>query len=167
MSEAAFSPLNLPFCGPLGLPNTRFDILEVGDRPLGPFDPEMVALLAAASSQEGIRVHTGIRIASIQKKAGEYLIRTDTRRSFKADLVVHGAGRVPKIESLNLKVGGIHYSRRGIRVDGGMQTSSEVYAVGDCAATIQWRGWQIMKPIVRRKILKPTGGLSEKNTDRL
>ena len=126
------------FAARLGLPNVRIDILEVTDRPLGPFDPEMVDLLVAASAEEGIRVHTGIHIASIQKKTNEYIIRTDPRRIFKADLVVHGAGRIPNVEFLDLMAGKIQYSKKGISVDGGMKTSNPcVYAIGDCAATIQ------------------------------
>jgi len=118
--------------------NVRIDILEVADRPLGPFDTEMVELLVAASEEEGIRTHTGIQITSIQKKTGETIIRTDPRRTFKADLVVHGAGRIPNVEFLDLEAGKIHYSKKGITVDGGMKTSNpRVYAIGDCAATIQ------------------------------
>ncbi|MDF1590703.1 MAG: NAD(P)/FAD-dependent oxidoreductase [Desulfobacterales bacterium] len=126
------------FAARLGLSNVRIDILEVTDRPLGPFDPEMVDLLMAASREEGIRVHTGIQITSIQKKAGETIIRTDPRRIFKADLVVHGAGRIPNVEFLDLEAGKIQYSKKGVTVDKGMKTSNpRVYAVGDCAATIQ------------------------------
>jgi len=126
------------FAARLGSPNTRIDILEVGDRPLGPFDPEMVDLLVGASREEGIRVHTGIRITSIQKKAGETITRTDSRRTFKADLAVHGAGRIPNIDALDLNAGKIDYDAKGIQVDEGMKTTNpRVYAIGDCAATPQ------------------------------
>ncbi len=126
------------FAARLGPVNRRIDILEVGDRPLGPFDAEMVDLLTEASRQEGIRLHTSIRITSIQKKSGEYVIRTDSKRTFKADRVVHGAGRVPDITDLDLESGKIDSSPRGIFVDARMKTSNpRVYAAGDCAATIQ------------------------------
>jgi glutathione reductase (NADPH) len=126
------------FAARLGSPKVRIDILEASDRPLGPFDPEMVDLLVAVSGKEGIRVQTGIHITSIQKKSGETIIRTDSRRTFKADLVVHGAGRIPDIKALDLEAGKIHYTAKGITVDEGMKTSNpRVYAIGDCAATIQ------------------------------
>lgn len=126
------------FAARLGPPKVRTDILEVGDRPLGPFDPEMVELLVAASQEEGINIHTGVQIRSIQKKAGEYVIRFDSKRPMKADLVVHGAGRMPDIDALNLEAGQIQYAQKGITVDERMKTSNpRVYAVGDCAATIQ------------------------------
>jgi len=143
-------------------PNVRIDILEVTDRPLGPFDPEMVDLLVAASGEEGIRVHTGIHITSIQKKAGEYVIRTDSRRIFKADLVVHGAGRMPDIEALNLGAGKIRYSKRGIAVDETMRTSNpRVYALGDCAATIQLARVADFEAHVAAKNILAQRGLSE------
>jgi len=150
------------FAARLGSPNIRTDILEVGDRPLGPFDPEMVDLLVAASGEAGIRVHTGVQIASIQKKAGEYIIRTDSRRSFKADLVVHGAGRMPDIEALNLGAGKIRYSKRGIAVDETMRTSNpRVYALGDCAATIQLARVADFEAHVAAKNILAQRGLSE------
>ena len=126
------------FAARLGLPKVRIDILEVAERPLGPFDPEMAGLLVAASEAEGIRIHTGIRITSIHKKAGAYTVRTESGRTFKSDLVVHGAGRIPDIEALELEAGKVDYSKKGIAVDAEMKTSNpRVYAIGDCAATVQ------------------------------
>ena len=58
--------------------------------------------------------------------------------SFPADLIVHGAGRVPNVEELALDTAGIAYSPRGVAVDERMRTSNpRVFAIGDCAATIQ------------------------------
>lgn len=63
---------------------------------------------------------------------------TENGEVIAADLVVHGAGRVPDIEALFLEAGGIASSRRGITVDAGMRTSNpRIFAVGDCAATLQ------------------------------
>ena len=41
------------FAARLGPRNIRVRIMEVGNRPLGPFDSEMVELLVEASSEEG------------------------------------------------------------------------------------------------------------------
>jgi glutathione reductase (NADPH) len=57
---------------------------------------------------------------------------------FEADLVVNGAGRYPDIEHLELKRADIQISRAGILVNKDMTTTNpNVYAVGDCAATVQ------------------------------
>ena len=129
------------FAARLGDPGRKTVILEVSDRPLGSFDSEMVTLLKDASAAEGIRVHCQVEITAIEKighPESRYLIRTAGGETFTADLVVHGAGRVPDLEDLGLDAARINYSRQGITVDETMRTTnSRVFAVGDCAATIQ------------------------------
>lgn len=122
----------------LGTENCQTVILEAGDRPLGPFDAEMVDLLVKASREAGIEVHTRVQITAITKTGGDLVVHTAAGRVFKADQVVHAAGRVPDIEDLDLNSAGIAYRRQGIRVDAYMRTSNpKVFAIGDCAATIQ------------------------------
>ncbi|UCF93003.1 MAG: NAD(P)/FAD-dependent oxidoreductase [Desulfobacterales bacterium] len=126
------------FAARLGPPNSRNIILEVRDRPLDPFDEEMVGLLVDASRAEGIEVHTNIEIAAITQRSAEFLVTTASGQTFAADLVVHGAGREPNRAGLGLEAGGIESSARGITVDTRMRTSNpQVFAVGDCAATVQ------------------------------
>lgn len=126
------------FAARLGPPDTRCTILEAGPRPLGPFDAEMVELLTTASAGEGIDVHCNITINRIEKTSDGYAVTTKENQRFAADLVVNCAGRSPAIDTLDLDTAGIDASRRGIQVDAFMTTTSpQVYAVGDCAATIQ------------------------------
>ena len=126
------------FAARLGPKNVRVRIFEVSDRPLGPFDAEMVELLVEASGEEGIEVHTNVQIASIDRRPSGFMVVTGKGESLTADLVVHGAGRSPNIEELNLRAGEITYSARGITVDERMCTANpNVFAIGDCASTIQ------------------------------
>ena len=54
------------------------------------------------------------------------------------DVVVNSAGRMADIEDLDLDRAGVRNSKRGISVNTRMQTTQpHIYAVGDCAATIQ------------------------------
>jgi len=58
--------------------------------------------------------------------------------TIKADLVVHGAGRVPNLSNLNLDVGNIKYdSRKGVSVNEYLQSisNSSVYSAGDVSDT--------------------------------
>lgn len=126
------------FAARLGSKNIKAVIVEAGDRPLGPFDSEMVELLLEASHHEGIQVFTKVLINSVQKKKKELIVKTESGDTFETDLVVHGAGRTADIEDLNLDVGGIRFSKKGIAVNKQMRTSNpKVFAVGDCADSIQ------------------------------
>ena len=126
------------FAARLGPANSRLVILEAGDRPLGPFDAEMVDLLVQASGDVNIDVITGVQIVAIEKHAAEFSVKTRSGQSYETDLVVHGAGRTPNIEGLDLEAGGVTFDRRGIVVNERMMTSNPVvYAVGDCADSIQ------------------------------
>ena len=58
--------------------------------------------------------------------------------TIKADLVVHGAGRVPNLSNLNLDVGNIKYdSKKGVSVNEYLQSISNscVYSAGDVSDT--------------------------------
>lgn len=113
-------------------------ILEASDRPLGPFDAEMVALLSGLSAEEGIEILCNVEITAIGKDSGEFHVTTASGKIFKADLVVHGAGRSANLGPLELEKAGIDYTPRGISVSREMVTTNpKVYAVGDCAATPQ------------------------------
>ena len=56
---------------------------------------------------------------------------TDSLKSMKADMVVHGAGRVPNTEGLDLIMGKIEHTNRGIKVNEYLQSISNpaVYAL--------------------------------------
>lgn len=126
------------FASALGAKNSHIVILEAGDRPLGPFDAEMVDLLIQASREVNIDIVTGVQIESIEKHAAGFSVKTRSGLSYETDLVVHGAGRTPDIEMLDLNAGGVTFSRRGIIVNAHMMTSNpRVYAVGDCAESVQ------------------------------
>jgi glutathione reductase (NADPH) len=126
------------FAARLGANPKEVYILEAMDRPLGPFDTDMVEQLVKATRAEGIQVCTGIGIQSIIREAAGFIINLSSGERIETDLVVHGAGRVANIAALNLQAAGISYNRRGIEVDARMMTSNpKVFAVGDSAATLQ------------------------------
>ena len=126
------------FAARLGPENSHLVILEAGDRPLGPFDAEMVDLLVQASGEVNIDIITGVQIDAIEKNAAGFLVKTRSGQSHQTDRVVHGAGRIPNIEALDLNAGDVVFNKRGIVVNAYMMTSNpNVYAVGDCADSVQ------------------------------
>ena len=126
------------FAARLGPSDTRCTILEAGARPLGPFDADMVQRLVVASADEGIDVRCDVEITGIQSAGSGFSVATADGRHVDADLVVNGAGRKAAIDDLDLEKAGIETARGAIRVDERMTTTNgNVWAVGDCAASIQ------------------------------
>ena len=117
---------------------SRVTILHRHQRPLGQFDPDLVAQLVSRSRAAGIEVSLGTEVQGIEKVGARYRITTsDGHIADEADLVVHGVGRVPDIDELMLDVGGVQGSRAGVHVNEYLQSVSNplVWAAGDCAAT--------------------------------
>jgi glutathione reductase (NADPH) len=75
------------------------------------------------------------------EKSGEklsvHVSSAGAQKAFEADLVVHGAGRVPEIDDLNLAAAGVEAEERGVRVNEYLQSISNpaVFAAGDAAAS--------------------------------
>ena len=112
-------------------------ILHRGARPLEGFDADLVAELTLATQEVGIDIQLQVEVTAIEQSSEGYVVRTSNGASVEGDLVVHGAGRVPAIDSLDLEKAGIEYSSRGIIVNEYQQSVSNpaIYAAGDVAAT--------------------------------
>jgi glutathione reductase (NADPH) len=115
-------------------------ILHRSEKPLSPFDSEMVDILVKASEALGIKILTNKPVVSVEKKDNGFLVRTESKKgaqsenlSFYPDMVVNGAGRVPNIEDLRLENAKVKAEKNGIIVDKQMRTSNpHIYAGGDC-----------------------------------
>lgn len=112
-------------------------VLEMMDRPLGNFDPDLVGMLVEATEELGIDLRTNAKVAKIEKQGDEFVVtveRPDGTETVTCDLVVHGTGRAPNIDGLNLEAAGVEYARRGIKVSDAMRTTNPaIFAAGDCA----------------------------------
>lgn len=120
--------------------NTRCTVIHPRDRPLSPFDPDLVDLLVAASKNDaGIDFVPNSRVCEIRQEGDVYKVvagdESGGTTEVETDMVVHGAGRVPNLEGLDLEAGGVEYTSRGITVNEYMQNpgNPDVYAAGDCA----------------------------------
>ncbi len=81
-------------------------ILHRGERPLEGFDPDLVAQLVKKTKRLGATLKVRMQVESIKKMSDSLTVHASVpdgqTEVFAADLVVHGAGRVPEIDDLNL-----------------------------------------------------------------
>ncbi|UCD35634.1 MAG: NAD(P)/FAD-dependent oxidoreductase, partial [Nitrospiraceae bacterium] len=92
-------------------------ILTRGGRVLKRFDPDLAALLLESSERDGITVALNQQILRIEKTDAGFSVFAESGgrdQEYRADLVVHGAGRVPDIDGLDPEAGGIKASPEGI-----------------------------------------------------
>jgi glutathione reductase (NADPH) len=111
-------------------------ILHRGPRPLEAFDPDLVDMLVRRTRELGIRVE----VSAVEATDSGLVVRglqQGRERSFEADLAVHGAGRVPELDDLDLDAAGVKRERGGVTVNQFLQSVSNpaVYAGGDAAAS--------------------------------
>ncbi len=116
-------------------------LLHRGPRPLVGFDPDLVDLLVERTRELGVDVQLQTVVEAIEGAPGRLTVHASTageKRRFEADMVVHGAGRVPEIDDLDLDAAGVEWDeRRGVKVNEYLQSVSNpmVYAAGDAAAS--------------------------------
>jgi glutathione reductase (NADPH) len=115
-------------------------IVHQGERPLNTFDPDLVNLLVERSRALGIDVRLGAVVTRIRKAGTVFTVQVDApspTSQVEAEMVVHGAGRVPEIDDLNLDEVGIRWDQHGVTVNEYLQSVSNpaVYAAGDAAAS--------------------------------
>ncbi len=115
-------------------------ILHRGQRPLEGFDPDLVSQLVGRTERLGVNVEVGTEVEGIEKSGDRLSVHASAgneRKMFEAELVVHGAGRVPEISDLNLATARVQAEERGILVNEYLQSISNpaVYAAGDAAAS--------------------------------
>lgn len=114
-------------------------ILHRGPRPLLRFDSDLVDRLVDKSRSLGIDVRLDTSVTSVERLTSGLVVigqHGEDEAQFQADLVVHGAGRVPAIDGLDLAVAGVDAVGRRIMLNEFLQSVSNpaVYAAGDAAA---------------------------------
>jgi glutathione reductase (NADPH) len=129
---------------------TKVTILHRGKRPLNHFDPDLVDRLVQATHELGIDVKLQTEVKKIEKKSSGVFIVNASRKdeavinnndrniAIETNMVVHGGGRVPEIDDLNLEEARTDYDpRKGIKVNEYLQSTSNpaVYAAGDAAGS--------------------------------
>ena len=115
-------------------------IVDRGSRPLKRFDPDLVDLLVARGAEVGIDVRAETTVSSVERVRSAYRVTVEVagiEAVIETDLVVHGAGRLPQLSTLDLDAADVAYGLEGVTVAGHLQSSTNpaVYAAGDSADT--------------------------------
>lgn len=108
---------------------------------LPPFDSDCTDRLVTHSRELGMQIHLNTDATHVRQTEEGFEVGTRSRdgseQTYAADLVVHGAGRVPNVDALNLEAGSVAAGRGGVTVNKYLQstTNPRVYAAGDVADT--------------------------------
>ena len=105
----------------------KVQILHRGARPLKGFDSDLVEQLTLATLDIGVDVRLKTNVKALEKYHDHLIVKAssdNTEQKFEADMVVHGAGRVPDIEDLDLEKADVKSNNKGILVNEYLQSVS-------------------------------------------
>ncbi len=153
--EIGFVPESLVLIGggPVGVEmaqifamlGARVTLLEAMPRILGPVDSVLAGLLAERLAADGIDIHAGVTVESIEGTEDKHTIRFTQGGKSKdagAQVVAIVAGRHPNVSGLGLETTAIRHDRHGLKVDETLQTDeSGIYATGDLVGNPMFAHW--------------------------
>ncbi len=98
-------------------------------------DSDIGASLGAALEEDGIEVHTGIKLKRIERVGSRKRVvaqRGPEELVVEADEIFMALGRRPNVESFGLEAAGVGFDRKGVKVDEYLQTTNpDIFAAGD------------------------------------
>lgn len=118
----------------------KVTVIEFAERPLAPFEEDIVHYLTRASEDLGINFIFNAEASALEKLRTNFRVsykKNGKTASVKAKAVFNTAGRVPSIDELDLEKGNVAFEKNGISVNEYLQntTNTNVYACGDVSAS--------------------------------
>ena len=112
------------------------NVVELSDQVLAPLDVEMACQVHHCLRRNGVTVHLGSGVNTIDRRGGGLTLQLTNGATLKTDLLILAIGVTP--ESQLAKAAGLKTNRRGgIVVDPHMRTSDpHIFAVGDAVEQI-------------------------------
>jgi mercuric reductase len=115
---------------------TEVTVLQRSERILPEHEPEISAALRRSLEEEGIRIHTGVRLEAILQRGRMKAARAvvgGTKREFEAEELLFATGRIANTDRLNTAKAGVELDSMGfVKVDEQMQTTApNVWGAGD------------------------------------
>jgi pyruvate/2-oxoglutarate dehydrogenase complex dihydrolipoamide dehydrogenase (E3) component len=129
-------PIGMEFAQLFARLGSTVIVLEMGDQILPKEDKEIADLLSSYLEDEGVEVHTGLRVEKVEKDGdAKVAIATqdDQTLRFCVDEILVATGRQAPIEKLALENAGVKAENGWIVVGDSLRTSvPHIWAVGDC-----------------------------------
>jgi glutathione reductase (NADPH) len=117
---------------------SQVTVLQRRERMLPAFDADLVGWLMEKFADLGIDVRTQSTVRKVERSSrgfAVHAVRGKEHQVVKGDVVVHAAGRVPDLDTLDLAVGEIATENGHLKLNEYLQSVSNrsVYAAGDAA----------------------------------
>jgi pyruvate/2-oxoglutarate dehydrogenase complex dihydrolipoamide dehydrogenase (E3) component len=122
---------------------SRVTIVEAGPQLAGREDSDVAEAILEMLRDEGIAVHLGVNVISVQGRSGEATslqIHTAGDQTIEGSDILVAAGRTPNTAGIGLDLAGVALDPRGyIAVNDRLETSApDVWAIGECAGSPQF-----------------------------
>lgn len=115
----------------------RVVLLELGPRALPQADADVVAALVEHGRTLGIELRTGVQIRAVAREGDRVAVELaeDGGERLVVDRVFHGAGRVPRLDGLDLHAAGLTLERGRVALGPDLRCTEDesVAIVGDAA----------------------------------
>jgi mercuric reductase len=124
--------LGLEFAQMYSRLGTKVTLLQRSDRIIPEEEPEISDALRSYLEEEGIEIHTGVKIESVRSEGMEKVVSVEGSE-FRAEKLLMATGRKPNIADLAPENAGVITSESGaVVVDDKMRTNvSNIFAAGD------------------------------------
>jgi len=118
----------------------KVTVIEFEERPLRPFEADIVSHLTKASEELGIKFIFNAKVSEVEKLQKNIRVsyeKNGKTESVVARMVFNTAGRVPSIDELDLEKANVAFEKSGISVNEFLQntTNKSAYACGDVSAS--------------------------------
>ncbi|WP_172251315.1 dihydrolipoyl dehydrogenase family protein [Saccharibacillus deserti] len=118
----------------------KVHVIHNDDKPLKNFDPDLVEALVDSMKKIGIAFHLNTKTTKLSRSGRGFLLegtQNGTPLRLECGAVVHGAGRVPNIDELDLEQGEVDFDKKGVTVNEYLRSTSnpDVYAAGDVSGS--------------------------------
>jgi pyruvate/2-oxoglutarate dehydrogenase complex dihydrolipoamide dehydrogenase (E3) component len=108
---------------------TRVTLLEMGDRVLGPEEPEASEVVASALRADGVEVCTGVEVTGVRHDSGFAV--TVGARTVRAERLLVATGRRMNLTGIGLETVGLDPESGRVETDERMRAADRLWAVGD------------------------------------